>query len=57
MSEEKQKKTVAPKKNAREEARGILRHLQGEDGYEIFADRSSSADRERWLRDYEDERK
>jgi len=37
-------------------ARRILRRLQGEDGYDIFADHPAGDDRERWRREQEDNR-
>ena len=51
-------KTPEPaEKTAQEEARRILRRLQGEDGYDLFADRQPADDRNRWLREYEEERR
>lgn len=38
-----------------DEARRILRRLQGEDGYEIFTDRRSEDDRERQRRENEEQ--
>lgn len=51
-----EKKTPVPK-TTREDAQRVVRRLQGEDGYDIFADRKGQADHARWLRDYEDNRR
>ena len=45
-----------PKKTPPDEATGILRRLQGEDGYDVFADRKATNERERLRREYEDSR-
>ena len=51
------KKPAPAKPDANTEARRILRRLQGEDGYDIFADQRETADKQRLLRDYEDNRR
>jgi len=55
MMSGKQQPTV--KHDEKEEARRILRRLQGEDGYDIFADRRPADDHNRRLREYEEERR
>ncbi len=53
MSE--QQKSAA-RKIVRDDAKRILRHLQGEDGYNIFTDRQLEGKRRVKQRDHEDER-
>jgi len=56
MSTEKPKEPK-PKQPSSDEAKRILRRMQGEDGYDIFADRQPSNDeRTRLQRAYEDSR-
>ena len=52
---EKEKK--APKAATEDTGRKILRRLQGEDGYDVFSDQKSEAEHQRYLREYEDERR
>lgn len=50
-------KPPPPKRPNRPEAKTIVRRLQGEDGYDIFADRRPATDdRERLRRAHEDSR-
>lgn len=51
---EKEKKRPKP---AADTGKQILRGLQGEDGYEIFSDEKNDAEQQRYLREYEDERR
>lgn len=53
MTEEKKPQ---PQKAPPKDAQQIVRRLQGEDGYEIFADRHGIDDRDRLRREYEDSR-
>jgi hypothetical protein len=54
MSEEKQS---PPAPEPQDEDKRIVRRLQGEDGYDIFADRRPAEDRNAWLREYEENRR
>lgn len=55
MSDEKKTTTKQPEQR---DAKNIIRSLQGEDGYEIFSDRhTNDNDRDRWHREYEDNRR
>lgn len=40
-------KKASPRQSAGDEARRILRRLQGEDGYDVFADRQPGSERDR----------
>lgn len=51
-----EKKKTPPKQHTDEDARRILRRLQGEDGYDIFTDRQASDDRERLRREKDESR-
>lgn len=52
-----EKKKKAPKATTEDTGRKILRRLQGEDGYDVFSDRKSDAEQQRYLREYEEDRK
>ncbi|HEY3376356.1 MAG TPA: hypothetical protein VGL77_02585 [Armatimonadota bacterium] len=50
------KHNTPPQPPTRNEIEPIMRRLQGEDGYEVFNDRPAD-DRDRWLREYEENRR
>lgn len=52
---EKEKKVL--KKATEDTGRKILRRLQGEDGYDVFSDRKGDAEQQRYLREYEEDRR